>query len=93
MTIPTLYLRWRYGIRRGSQPANRARLCTAASRMVKGDRQKKAAADLVTREYTANLNKRLHGITLRSTRRAPSASSASLGADDEDEGRGPRHQA
>ena len=33
--------------------------------MVKGDRQKKAAADLVTREYTANLNKRLHGITFK----------------------------
>ena len=72
MTISTSYLRWRYGIRRnGSQPANRARLCTAASRMVKGDRQKKAAADLVTREYTANLNKRLHGTTFK--KRAPRA--------------------
>ena len=72
MTISTSYLRWRYGIRRnGSQPANRARLCTAASRMVKGDRQKKAAADLVTREYTVNLNKRLHGITFK--KRAPRA--------------------
>ena len=72
MTISTSYLRWRYGIRRnGSQPANRVRLFTAASRMVKGDRQTKAAADLVTREYTANLNKRLHGITFK--KRAPRA--------------------
>ena len=72
MTISTSYLRWRYGIRRnGSQPANRARLCTAASRMVKGGRQKKAAADLVTREYAVNLNKRLHGITFK--KRAPRA--------------------
>ena len=72
MTISTSYLRWRYGIRRnGSQPANRARLCTAASRMVKDDRQKKAAADLVTREYTVNLNKWLHGITFK--KRAPRA--------------------
>ena len=38
---------------------------------MKGDRQKKAAADLVTREYTANLNKRLHGITFK--KRAPRA--------------------
>ena len=44
----------------------------AASRMVKGDRQKKkAAADLVTRECTVNLNKRLHGITFK--KRAPRA--------------------
>ena len=43
----------------------------AASRMVKGDRQKSAAADLVTREYTVNLNKRLHGITFK--KRAPRA--------------------
>ena len=72
MKISTSYIRWRYGIRRnGSQPANRARLCTAASRMVKGDRQKKAAADLVTRECTINLNKRLHGITFK--KRAPRA--------------------
>ena len=73
MTISTSYLRWRYGIRRnGSQPANRARLCTAASsRMVKGDRQKKAVADLVTREDTVNFNKRLHGITFK--KRAPRA--------------------
>ena len=96
MTISTSYIRWRYGIRRnGSQPANRARLCTAASRMVKGDRQKKAAADLVlvTHEYTVNRNKRCTVSPSRSARRAPSASSASLGADDEDEGRAPRHQA
>ena len=39
--------------------------------MVKGDRQKKAVADLVTREYTVNLNKRLHGITFK--KRAPRA--------------------
>ena len=39
--------------------------------MVKGDRQKKAAADLVTREYTVNLNKRLHGTTFK--KRAPRA--------------------
>ena len=39
--------------------------------MVKGDRQKKAAADLVTREYTANLKKWLHGITFK--KRAPRA--------------------
>ena len=39
--------------------------------MVKGDRQKKAAADLITRECTANLNTRLHGTTFK--KRAPRA--------------------
>ena len=39
--------------------------------MVKGDRQKKAAADLVTHEYTVNRNKRLHGTTFK--KRAPRA--------------------
>ena len=65
---------------------------------MKGDRQKKAAADLVTREYTVNRNKRLHGITFkkrapRAARRPRAPQPASLGADDEDEGRAPRHQA
>ena len=35
------------------------------------DREKKAATDLVTREYTANLNKRLHGIAFK--KRVPRA--------------------
>ena len=41
------------------------------SRVVKGDRQKKAVADLVTREDTVNFNKRLHGTTFK--KRAPRA--------------------
>ena len=40
---------------------------------MKGDRQKKAAADLVTREYTANRNRRFTVPPSRSARRAPRA--------------------
>merc|ERR1711865_88343 len=43
---------------------------TTDAKMVKGDK-KKAIADLVAREYTVNLNKRLHGITFK--KRAPRA--------------------
>ena len=38
--------------------------------MVKGDK-KRAVADLVSREYTVNLNKRLHGLTFKT--KAPRA--------------------
>ena len=41
------------------------------SRMVKGDRQKKVVADLVTCEGTVNFNKRLNGATFK--KRAPRA--------------------
>ena len=45
----------------------------AAPQMVKGERkgEKKRSADLVTRDYTVHLHKRLHGITFKD--RAPRA--------------------